>query len=71
MTYSKPAHKKEREIKIRIDEADFNAVVALASFKCTQKAVLARDIFMHEVRRQLKKHDLNGNSVAVVNEGRK
>lgn len=42
--YGNPNHLKDREIKLRVDEATYNLIEALALFKRTQKAVLIRDI---------------------------
>lgn len=42
--YENPKHLKDREIKLRVDEATYNLIEALASFRRTQKAVLVRDI---------------------------
>jgi hypothetical protein len=42
--YDNPSHLKDREIKLRVDEATYDLIGALARFHRTQKAVLVRDL---------------------------
>lgn len=42
--YADPSHLRDREIKLRVDEATYNLIDALATFNKTQKAVLVRDL---------------------------
>lgn len=42
--YADPKHLRDHEIKVRVDEATFDLIEALAKFHRTQKAVLCRDL---------------------------
>ncbi|WP_299940494.1 hypothetical protein [uncultured Microbulbifer sp.] len=41
--YADPKHIKDREIKLRVDDATYELIEALAKFNRTQKAVLVRE----------------------------
>lgn len=41
--YADPKHLRDREIKLRVDEATYDVIEALARFHRTQKAVLVRE----------------------------
>lgn len=71
MTYKHRDDLQCHEIKIRLTETAFNAVDALASHERTQKAVLAREIFMAEVYRRLDELGANDKPVTAAYEGRK
>lgn len=71
MTYKHRDDLQSHEIKIRLTETAFNTVDALASHERTQKAVLAREIFMTEVYRRLDELEANDKPVATAYEGRK
>lgn len=42
--YDNPQHLKDREIKVRVDDATYELISALARFHRTQKAVYVRDL---------------------------
>lgn len=42
--YADPKHLKDREIKVRFDEATYNAIEALANLHRTQRAVFVREL---------------------------
>jgi len=42
--YADPSHLRDREIKLRVDDATYKLIDALAQFHRTQKAVLVRDL---------------------------
>lgn len=42
--YDDPRHLRDREIKLRVDEATYELISALARFHRTQKAVYVRDL---------------------------
>lgn len=42
--YADPKHIRDREIKLRVDEATYELIEALARFHRTQKAVLVREL---------------------------
>lgn len=41
--YADPRHVRDREIKLRVDEATYELIEAMARFHRTQKAVLVRE----------------------------
>ncbi|MBF0675563.1 hypothetical protein [Pseudomonas sp.] len=61
--YADPKHLRDREIKLRVDDATFNLIDALAHYHRTQRAVLVRDLVEAALER-LAIEDSNEASVA-------
>ena len=49
--YANPRHLRDHEIKVRLDEDAYRLVEALASYKGTQRAVLARELLIEGLER--------------------
>lgn len=61
--YADPKHLRDREIKLRVDEATYDVIEALARFHRTQKAVLVRE-FVQAQLDQLASEDNGETNVA-------
>ncbi|QJP10481.1 hypothetical protein [Pseudomonas multiresinivorans] len=61
--YADPKHLRDREIKLRVDEATYDVIEALARFHRTQKAVLVRE-FVQAQLDQLATEDNGETNVA-------
>ena len=45
--YADPKHIRDREVKVRLDDASFDPLEAMATFSRRQRAVLARELIEH------------------------
>lgn len=44
--YADPKHIRDREVKVRLDDASFDLLEAMATFSRRQRAVLARELIV-------------------------
>ena len=44
--YADPKHIRDREVKVRLDDASFDLLEAMATFGRRQRAVLARELIV-------------------------
>ena len=45
--HADPKHIRDREVKVRLDDASFDPLEAMATFSRRQRAVLARELIEH------------------------
>jgi len=61
--YADPRHLRDHEIKVRLSEDAYRLVEALATFKGTQRAVLARELLLEGLEALVK--ESSGNESAA------
>ncbi|MFD1216386.1 hypothetical protein [Microbulbifer celer] len=61
--YANPKHIRDREIKLRVDDATYQLIEAMAQYHRTQKAVLVRDMVEAQLSR-LEAEDTNEGQAA-------
>lgn len=57
--YADPNHLRDKEIKLRVDDATYQLIEALAQYHRTQKAVLVRDLVEAALERLSTDEDTN------------
>jgi hypothetical protein len=62
--YADPSHLHDREIKVRVDEATFDLIQALAKFHRTQRAVLCRELLEAQLAMLAAQQDTGEENVA-------
>lgn len=61
--YADPRHVRDREIKLRVDDATYELIEAMARFHRTQKAVLIRELVEAQLQ-QFEREDSNEQTAA-------
>lgn len=60
--YADPRHVRDREIKLRVDDATYELIDALARFHRTQKAVLVREFVEAQLAQFSDEHSNEGQA---------
>lgn len=62
--YADPRHLRDHEIKVRVDEDTARLLEALARYRRTQRAVLARELLLEGLERLLAEEEDHGHATA-------